>query len=601
MKRALSYFLCIIVSIYCILMPPLLLPVYAGEIWQDFPITTLVNLLKCVSVAGKYGDGSLQMSNAIDAYWDYGGLMNNWVRDKVFPFSHDYNGDSAIDLTNLPPDAPISYDIKNDLIEFKADFLKELQTELDNSVAALEHCYLITPSRSYNYSDYIRLFSECYNKLPNDAILSFQEFFKNYDHLLTGRVKSSDNAFECTFFTSDDSILYISSDGLISCLAPDGTDKKLIMFNCKTNEYSNTRRFIFSIIKSLGLPSCFWGTPVRLFYTKADALLSLSEGRTYTVNLLNVTNNNSLYLPRQYVINNNFNEFKNYNISGGSDSEIQNQINLTIRDILDDINLNFTDGEEPVNPTPTLVPGQPTPTPDFGDGSLTPTPPPFTDGTQSFDLLKKIEDWLHKIFDWLTDYGSSHSELDQLLENYFSSAPERFDQLIEILESIVSGVPPDDENNKYDFTALSEFLTELWNESDQKFEDMIDLLEENNKYQKKLVNSLNEIKALLVVDTVMDVFKDRSQETANKAKQKFPTSIPWDIAMIVNAMCAEPEAPVIRVPIKVESLNINEEIVIDLSTGEWEKLAKTCRSLLSILFVLYLIHLTRELFFKGDD
>ena len=130
---------------------------------------------------------------------------------------------------------------------------------------------------------------------------------------------------------------------------------------------------------------------------------------------------------------------------------------------------------------------------------------------------------------------------------------------------------------------------------------MIELLEKNNDYQKEIVKSLDEIKALLIADTVLDFFKDCSQETANKAKDKFPTSLPWDVAMIVNTMCAEPVTPVIHCPIKIESLGIEEEIVIDLTGEEWTKLAKTTRSLLSILFILFLIHLSKDMFYKGGD
>lgn len=129
---------------------------------------------------------------------------------------------------------------------------------------------------------------------------------------------------------------------------------------------------------------------------------------------------------------------------------------------------------------------------------------------------------------------------------------------------------------------------------------MVDLLEENNKYQKKLVDSLNDIKAILVAQIVLDVFKNRSTETANKAKEKFPTSIPWDVALVVNAMTAEPEQLKFTLPIKVQSVGIDESIEVDLTSEEWEKLAKTCRYLLSITFVLLLIHLTRKMF-GGDD
>ena len=116
-----------------------------------------------------------------------------------------------------------------------------------------------------------------------------------------------------------------------------------------------------------------------------------------------------------------------------------------------------------------------------------------------------------------------------------------------------------------------------------------------------IVDSLNQIKALLVADTVLDVFRNRSNETANKAKEKFPTSLPWDIALVVNAFSAPPKEPVIELPIKIESMHIDEKIVVDLSSEEWVKLAKTCRYLLSILFVLYMVHLSRKFFSKGDD
>lgn len=150
-------------------------------------------------------------------------------------------------------------------------------------------------------------------------------------------------------------------------------------------------------------------------------------------------------------------------------------------------------------------------------------------------------------------------------------------------------------------TELYDFLTKLWNESDKKFDKMIDLLETNNKYQKKLVDSLNDIKAILVTQTVFDAFKNRSTETANKAKEKFPTSIPWDVAMILNAMSAEPQELKFSLPIQVKSFGINESIEIDLSSEEWTKLAKTCRYLLSISFILILIQLTRKLFSSGGD
>ena len=101
---------------------------------------------------------------------------------------------------------------------------------------------------------------------------------------------------------------------------------------------------------------------------------------------------------------------------------------------------------------------------------------------------------------------------------------------------------------------------------------MVKLLEENNKYQQKLVDSLNEIKALLIADTVMDFFKDRSQETAEKSKRQVPhiNSVGYILSPKLNV--SRTKKPEFSLPIKIESFKINETIDIDLSTDEWEKL-----------------------------
>lgn len=227
----------------------------------------------------------------------------------------------------------------------------------------------------------------------------------------------------------------------------------------------------------------------------------------------------------------------------------------------------------------------------------------LTDSLPPTEDYSSITERLDNISNWLSSFGTKHDSFEKTLSQYLESSNGKLEQIIEAIDKIPKGDTTGTINGcKYDYSELSSFMTKLWNESDKKFDTMIDLLQENNKYQEKLVDSLNQIKALLIADTVMDVFKNRSSETANKAKEKFPTSLPWDVAMVVNAMCADPKEPVIELPIEINSLNIKEKITVDLSSSEWEKLAKTCRYLLSILFVLYLIHLTRKFFNnKGDD
>lgn len=333
---------------------------------------------------------------------------------------------------------------------------------------------------------------------------------------------------------------------------------------------------------------------IKIFYSKQDLTNYVNKGRQYYAPNLPFSN---IRIPVTYI--NNTNELPDFDFNfdkliGKTENEIQTNIDATLKAYLDHlVKLNNTSSK----PTPTVPAVRVTPTPDIGDRPITPSPtPPVTDDTSSTDKL------LEQIYDWLLDFGDKHETFVELITQYIENTDGKLDQIIEAIDKLSQGSTEGEVNGcKYDYTALSEFLTQLWNESDKKFDKMVELLEENNEYQQKIVDSLNQIKALLVADTVLDVFKNRSTETANKAKEKFPTSLPWDIAMVVNAFSATPKDPVIELPIKIASMHIDEKIVVDLSSEEWAKLAKTCRYLLSILFVLYMIHLSRKFFSKGDE
>ena len=358
---------------------------------------------------------------------------------------------------------------------------------------------------------------------------------------------------------------------------------------------------------------CFWlspssyakksyGSPFKIFYSKDDVLAYLNKGRTYAPQLPSTT----ISIPIKYINNSVSLPDITYNINttNKTEVEIQNEYNTTLNNYLNDLN-NFTDGSDK-NPTPTPSGGG---SGDFGDGS-TPTPtPPLGDGGSDQDgegsdgWLKKIYDQLVKLSDSVSQHFEKEETFEDKLSKYLESHDKKLDGIVDAIDKLNQGKEEGEEKGcKYDYTELSDFMTKLWNDSDQKFDKMVELLKENNEYQEKMLSTLNSIKNILLAQTVMDVFKNRSSETANKAKEKFPTSVPWDIALIVNAMDAEPKAPVFELPIKIERLNIDEKITVDISSGEWEKLAKTCRYMLSLLFVLFMVNLTRKLFFsKGDD
>lgn len=348
-----------------------------------------------------------------------------------------------------------------------------------------------------------------------------------------------------------------------------------------------------------------YGLPFKIFYSK-DSLqkyLNNGEKRTYAPQLPSTT----ISIPIKYINNSVSLPDITYNINttNKTEVEIQNEYNTTLNNYLNDLN-NFTDGSDNNNPTPTPSGGG---SGDFGDGS-TPTPtPPLGDGGSDQDgdgsdgWLKKIYDQLVKLSDFVSQHFEKEETFEDKLSKYLESHDKKLDQIVDAIDKLSQGKEEGEEKGcKYDYTELSDFMTKLWNNSDQKFDQMVELLKENNEYQEKMLSTLNSIKNILKAQTVMDAFKNRSSETANKAKEKFPTSVPWDVGLLVNAMDAEPKAPVFELPIKIERLNIDEKITVDISSGEWEKLAKACRYMLSLLFVLFMVNLTRKLFFsKGDD
>lgn len=467
-------------------------------------------------------------------------------------------------------------------VHFHGSFIDELNAALQDKVHALDGYYLIEPTTNKSLYESLSISNDDNRTLAKSFSSSYPSIFAYY----------LNSGIPLNYLP------YINSSGYIRIL-DSNTDKLVDSFPALdarfskfklTTYVSGTNELWQMLVKG---SISVYGNPFKLFYSLQDAENYMNKGKTYIPQLpsggfkVNIKYiNNTTNLPDITY---------NINTTNKTETEIQNQYDTTINNYLNGLD-DFTDGGGgTTNPTPTPSGGGSGG--DFGDGT-TPTPKPdFTDGS-----LTDTNTLLQKILDKLIEFSANHDKLAKTIADYIEANDGKLDQIIEAINALSDGKTEDEKNGcKYDFTALSDFMTKLWNESDKKFDKMVELLEENNKYQKKLVNSLNEIKAILVTQTIMDVFQDRSQQTAEKAKDKFPTSLPWDIALVVNAMSAEPEKPQFNLPIQIKSLNINEEIHVDLASGEWEKLAKTCRYLLSILFILLMIQLSRKLFLNGGD
>lgn len=631
MKKFLSVILCTIIFAINVVFVPYTTSVYAadivGGVIKDIAYNDVVKFFQSLFSVGYNcftgdhdGDGpNSPSSTTLDSIWGENSAINKWLQTKLFPFM---DANRNIDLTK--PDCPITYDKEKQLVNFNPTFTKELGEQVQNQVHALDGYYLFEPANPDLSASvpavqafFIKLYKNnprIYSCVSSSSFLSaLSEWYKKreYGVVFVPTLGSNGDGFYVdgisvnrpvaipSPYLDNDTSEYMFCDGsFLGVYQPDkGSyyNGSFYTFSCDSDLSSFPEGALSGSAVISFLKSCMgfaYGPSFKLFYSLTDLKKYLNNGkqRTFAPKLPSTT----ISIPIKYI-NNTTNlpdlSFNLDSLIGKAEADIQAGLDAQLKIYLDklaDVNIN---PDKPVSPTPTPDGG-------FTDG-ITPTPKPdFGDGSD----LTDTNDWLKKIYEWLQSFGDTHSKFEKTITDYIESNDGKLDQIIEAINALSGGKTEDEKNGcKYDFTALSDFMTKLWNESDKKFDKMVELLEENNKYQKKLVNSLNEIKAILVTQTIMDVFQDRSQQTAEKAKDKFPTSLPWDIALVVNAMSAEPKKPQFNLPIQIKSLNINEEIHVDLASGEWEKLAKTCRYLLSILFILLMIQLSRKLFSNGGD
>lgn len=490
-------------------------------------------------------------------------------------------------------------------VHFHGSFIDELNTALQDKVHAMDGFWLVEAASQQ---------SPAYRRIKyNMADVQYNAFLNAISGYTTLVGDGTDCAvLDSNYYVYADTYRYSYDDYYALYMYSVKDNKGKLDRYLDWNSSKNTYSFVSSSASFTSVPSKYnnsftslasyvatlsrisYGQPFKVFYSY-DSLINYllnNQQRTYVPKLPS----GGFKVNIKYINNTTNLPDITYNITteNKTETEIQNQYDTTINNYLNGLD-NFTDGGGGTT-NPTLTPSGGSGG-DFGDGT-TPTPKPdFTDGS-----LNDTNTLLQKILDKLTEFSANHDKLAKTITDYIEKNDGKLEEILIAIQALSDGKTETEQNGcKYDFTALSEYLTKLWNDSDKKFDEMVKLLEENNKYQQKLVDSLNEIKALLIADTVMDFFKDRSQETAEKAKDKFPTSIPWDISLVLNSMSAEPKNPKFSLPIKIESFKINETIDIDLSTDEWEKLAKTCRYILSVTFILFLIHLSRKLFSNGGD
>lgn len=145
-------------------------------------------------------------------------------------------------------------------------------------------------------------------------------------------------------------------------------------------------------------------------------------------------------------------------------------------------------------------------------------------------------------------------------------------------------------------------------------------VEENKNFFQSVLDYLKKIYDAIVLNGIIDNVKDllslddelsvgeyiedimvETSELNQMVKVKFPTSIPWDVLALVRLLACEPQTPHFEIPVHLDLLGkkVEYEIVLDLE--QFERVAIFGRGLLSILFSIWLLLITKRILYKDGD
>lgn len=461
-------------------------------------------------------------------------IVKNAVLSPIDGFIEGWNTDWKDVVDKGINDGEIRAD--DDYIYIHQNVINNINQKVQSRVHALDGYYLFDSVGKLDYDNLNNIckhFINGFDKLDNASETKRNnviQFLSQDGVFLLSASESVVHLFYLPIFNSNEYFYFCDSSNRISCYD---------VLNGSILSTSSASRYSFSYRSITFYDSCpidfslnyvCYGSLLKVFYDSSSGINFLSQGQQhYSASLPKGLYRIPINVVKNYNTTNSPNITYNNNVTNMDAPDIENSLNITLKGYLDKL---FSGEFNSNNPTPTPGSSGGSSGGDHGGtggdfGNPTPTPDPdggFTSGT--YDLLDQI-------YKWLVSFGEKHDIFAKKITDYIEANDGKLDQIIEAINALADGKTETENNGcKYDFTALSDFMTKLWNDSDQKFDTMVSLLEENNKYQQKLVNSLNEIKAILVTQTVLELFQDRSSETANKAKDKFPTSLPWDIAMV---------------------------------------------------------------------
>lgn len=209
-------------------------------------------------------------------------------------------------------------------------------------------------------------------------------------------------------------------------------------------------------------------------------------------------------------------------------------------------------------------------------------------------LYEAYDDLCKKIIQYVQDTSNA---TDTMIVN-------KLDELIKAVYSS-SGSGSTDVDVSVDMTETNIILDKILKKLDDILQgiktigniEIIDLGEDNpiTEWTNNITNMVVNPEAN--IDATIGDISGSMDEPITLLKTKFPFSIPWDIAFLLEFLADSPETPKFEIPMKFESMNIDEKLTIDFS--HFESVSKVSRMLLTLLFMVALMNLTTKVFNIG--
>ena len=241
------------------------------------------------------------------------------------------------------------------------------------------------------------------------------------------------------------------------------------------------------------------------------------------------------------------------------------------------------------------------------------------------EKLDKIYEILQQIAGSLSggSGGDSGSDFDmntliQMLNNLQLSLDTMWQvdlkQIQSNLNTIVNDLKSDNADSKSileDIYKTQQQILEVQqanlNQNKTFFDSVID-------YLKKITHALTAGNIIDTLDTLLNLKDDADglsdfvdgvvgdiEPTVSLMKTKFPTSIPWDIIAVISVMACDPQTPRFEIPINIDIMGQKYEDVLVIDLEQFDRVARFGRALLSVMFTLWLLLVTKRLLYGGES